>query len=259
MARIKMIPKRKDTGAKRSIFPNIPREPAIPEPAPTVKPPERCKYILEMGASRSSLMRKQPGGRWEFVKLGKGVGASSISGVDVVPTMTAIRSRGDSLDDVRHGISAVNARISDSQSWTVFEFLKHAYINKAPTEEVERILKNQREVASERGWDIQDLADQYFYDILGRVAEEDAEPPILFTNINDVWPNEVAQRLIRGFQKVLPGAEVHGVNECLSSLIGAMSREPVTATHPIHLAYVDCGHSTTVSTCKCLRVATRLT
>lgn len=246
-----MIPKRNGTGAKRSVFPNIPRKSAIVEPTPVVKPPERCKIVLEIGASRTSLMQKQPGGGWEHVKLGKGVGASNVSGVDIVPTMTAIRSQGESLD-VRHGIHAVNARISDSQSWVVFEYLKHAYINKAPTAEVERILKNQREVASERGCDIQDLADQYFYDILGRFAQEGAEPPILFTNINDAWPNEVAQRLIRGFQKTLPGAEIHGVNECLSSLIGAMSREPVTVTHPIHLVYVDCGHSTTVSMFRCV-------
>lgn len=258
MARIKVISKPKGTGAKRSTFPNIPRKPAIPEPAPTVKPAERCKIVLEMGASHSSVMRKRPGEGWEYVKLGKGVGASSISGVDVVPTMTAIRSQDESLD-VRHGISAVNARISDSRSWTFFEYLKHAYINTAPTDEVERILQEQRKVASQRGWDIQDLADQYFYDILGRAAEDNTEPPILFTNINDAWSNEVAQRLIHGFQKVLPGAEVHGVNECLSSLIGALSREPMTAAHPIYLVYVDCGHSTMVSMPRYMRDAPGLT
>lgn len=261
MARIKDIRKPKGPGAKgakRPNFPKIPRKPATPEPTPTVEPPERCKIVLEMGASHSCVMRRRPGEGWEYVKLGKGVGASNISGVDVVPTMTAIRSHDESVD-VRHGIFALNARISDGRSWTFFEYLKHAYINKAPTEEVERILKNQREVARERGWDIGNLADQYFYDILGRAVEEGAEPPILFTNINDAWPNHVAQRLINGFHKVLPGAEIHGVNECLSSLVGALSRESVSAAHPIHLVYVDCGHSTMVSLCRCLRDAPKLT
>jgi len=253
MARIKQIPKPKAPGATRPNFPKIPRKPAIPEPTP----PERCKIVLEMGASHSSVMRKRPGGGWEYVKLGKGVGASNIGGVDIVPTMTAIRSQDESVD-VRHGILALNARISDSRSWTFFEYLKHAYINKPPTEEVERILKNQREVARERGWDIEDLADQYFYDILSKAVEEGAEPVILFFNINDTWPNEVAQRLVRGFRKVLPGAEVHGVNECLSSLVGALSRESVTAAHPVHLVYVDCGHSTMVSSRRFLQDAPRL-
>lgn len=252
MARIKVIGKKTANGAKSPGPPKTPREPAAPAPAPTVKPPERCKIVMEMGASHTQVMAKRPEKAWEYVKFGRGAGASSISGVEVVPTMTAIRSKDGSLD-IRHGISALNARISDSRSWTVIQHLKHAYIREAPTAEVERTLKNQQEIASERGWDIQDLADQYFYDILGRALQEDVESPILFTNISDVWPNKVAQRLIRGFQKVLPGAEVHGVNECLSSLVGAMSMEPVTATEPIHLVYVDCGHSTMVDICRYMR------
>lgn len=200
-----------------------------------------------MGASHSALMERKSGqDRWEHIKLGRGVGASSIGGVDVVPTMTAVRSQ-EGSQDMLHGIIAVNARISDSRSWTFFEYLKHGYINTAPTNEVERILKDQREVASEKGWNIEDLADQYFYDILSRAVEEDTEPSMIFTNINDAWPNKVAQRLIRGFQKIIPGAEVHGVDECFSSLMGALPRELVTATHPIYLVHVDCGHSTMVS------------
>ena len=241
------------TRVKRSTFPSISRQPARPEPAPTIKARERPMIVFEMGASHSAVMRRRPGqDRWEHIKLGKGVGASSIGGVDIVPTMTAVRSREGSRAAL-HGISAVNARISDSRSWTFFEYLKHAYINTAPTDAVERILKDQREVASEKGWSIEDLADQYFFDILNKAVEEDTEPPIIFTNINDAWPNKVAQRLIRGFQKVIPGAEVHGIDECFSSLMGALSRELVTTAHPIHLVYVDCGHSTMVSVRKCLR------
>jgi hypothetical protein len=238
-------------------FPNISRKPARPEPVPTVKSRERRKVAMEMGASHSAVMEREDGQpRWEAVKLGRGLGASSLGGVDVVPTMTAVRSQGS--PDMLHGISAVNARISDSRSWKFFEYLKHAYINTAPTEEVERVLKAQREVASEKGWNIEELADQYFYDVLSRAVKEDTEPPIIFTNINDAWPNEVAQRLIRGFQKVIPGAEVHGVDECFCSLIGALSRELVIAADPIHLVYVDCGHSTMVSMRNYPRVIHRL-
>lgn len=77
--------------------------------------------------------------------------------------------------------------------------------------------------------------------------EEDTEPPIILTNINDAWPIKVAQRLIRGIQKMIPGVEVHGIDECFSSLMGALSRELATTAHPIHLVYADCGHSTMVS------------
>jgi hypothetical protein len=249
MARIKETGKRNGAGAKSHVTPKSPLESSTPAPAPTVNPPERCKIVMEMGASHTQIMIKRPGKAWEYVKFGRGAGASSISGVDVVPTMTAIRSRDDSLD-VRHGISALNARISDSRSWTVFQHLKHAYLSEAPTADVDRTLKNQQKVARERGWDIEDLADKYFYDILSTATKEDIGSPIFFTNISDVWPNKVAQRLICGFQKILPGAEVHGVNECLSSLIGAMSMETTTAAEPVQLVYVDCGHSTMVGTCK---------
>lgn len=236
---------------KRSTFLNILRKPARPEPAPTVEARERPKVVFEMGASHSGVMRKRPGqDQWEPVKLGRGVGASSIGGVDVVPTMTAVRSQGGSQEgsqDVLHGNSAVNARIRDSRSYTFFEYHKHAYINIAPTNEVERILKLQREVAAEKGWNIKDLADQYFCDILSRAVGEDAEPPIIFVNINEAWDNEDAQRLVHGLQKIIPGAEVHGIDECFSSLIGALSRELATTAHPIYLVYADCGHSTMVS------------
>lgn len=251
-------PKSKPGGArvKRSTFPNILREPARPEPAPTVKAREQTKIVFEMGASHSGAMRKRPGqDHWEHVKLGRGVGASSIGGVDVVPTMTAVRSQKGSQEgseNVRHGISAVNARISDSRSWHVFEYLKHAYIDKAPTDEVEQKLQEQRHIAEENGWKIEELADQYFYDILSKAVGEDTEPPIILTNINDAWPNKVAQRLIRGFQKLIPGAEVHGIDECFSSLMGALSQKLASTAHPIHLVYADCGHSTMVSMRECI-------
>jgi len=236
---------------KRSTFPNILREPARPEPAPTVKARRRPKIVFEMGASHSGAMRQRLGqDHWENVILGRGVGASSIGGVDVVPTMTAVRSQKGSQEgsqDVLHGLSAVNARISDSRSWIFFEYLKHAYIDIAPTDEVERILKHQREVATEKGWNIKDLADQYFCDILSKAVGGDTEPPIIFTNINDAWDNGDAQRLVHGLQKIIPGAEVHGIDECFSSLMGALSRELATTAHPIYLVYADCGHSTMVS------------
>lgn len=196
-------------------------------------------------------MVRRPGKDWEHVKFGRGAGASSISGVDVVPTMTAVRSKQESLE-IRHGVSALNARIADSRSWTVIQYLKHAYLNEAPTEEVRRTLSRQKEIARERGWDIQDLADQYFYEILSTAAKYDIEAPLLYTNISDVWPNEVAQRLIRGFHKVLPGAEVRGahgvkgVDECLSGFIGAMSMEVAAVCETTYLVYVDCGHLTMV-------------
>jgi len=186
-------------------------------------------------------MIKQPGKAWEHVKFGRGAGASSISCVDVVPTLTAIRSRDDSLD-VRRSISALNARISDSRSWTIFQHLKHAHLSEAPTVDVERTLEIQQEMARERGSDIEDLADQYFHDIPRRATKADTGSQILFTNIGDVWPNKVAQRLICGYQKVLPGAEVHGVSECRNSLIDAMSMEIATSAERIHPVYVDCGH-----------------
>lgn len=236
---------------KRSTFPNIHRKPARPEPAPTVKARERPKIVFEMGASHSAVMRKWPGqDHWQPVKLGRRVGASSIGGVDVVPTMTAVRSQKGSQEgsqDVLHGLSAVNARISDSRSWTFFEYLKHAFINIAPTDEVERILEHQREVATEKGWNIKDLANQYFCDILSKAVGEDTEPPMIFTNINEVWDNGDAQHLVNGLQKIIPGAEVHGIDECFSSLMGALSRELATTAHPIYLVYADCGHSTMVS------------
>lgn len=257
MANIRYIRKKKGTPKKPSENPKFPGlsktrlDPAVSTPAPTDKPQERCKIAMEMGASRTRIVVKRPGRDWEYVKFGRGAGASSISGVDVVPTMTVVRSKQESLE-IRHGVSALNARIADSRSWTVIQHLKHAYLNEAPTEEVRRTLTRQKEITRERGWDVQDLADQYFYEILSTAAKYDIEAPLLYTNISDVWPNEVAQRLIRGFHKVLPGAEVrgvHGVNgvdECLSSLIGAMSMEALAVSETTILVYVDCGHSTMV-------------
>lgn len=258
MANIRYIRQKTATSKKTTKDPKFPGlsktrlDPAASTPAPTDKPQERCKIAMEMGASHTQIMVKRPGKAWEYVKFGRGAGASSISGVDVVPTMTAVRSKEESLE-IRHGVSALNARIADSRSWTVMQHLKHAYLNEAPTEEVNRTLARQKEMASEKGWDIQDLADQYFYEILSTAAKEDIEAPLLYTNISDVWPNEVAQRLVRGFHKVFSGAEVHGIDECLSSLIGAMSMEAVAVYETTYLVYVDCGHLTMVPALYTLR------
>jgi len=116
------------------------------------------------------------------------------------------------------------------------------HLSAAPTADVDWTLKSQRRVAREGGWDVENLADQYFYDILSRAPEEDIGFPIILISISDMRPNKVAQRLICGLQKVLSDAEVHGVNECLSSLMDAMSAETATATERIQLAYVDCGN-----------------
>jgi hypothetical protein len=167
-----------------------------------------------------------------------------MSGVDVVPTLTALRL-GDGELEVRHGNSALAARIAHHE-WVAFHHLKLAYLDAAPTEAMSETLKRQQELASAKGLDIQDLADKFFNFVLTKAAGKRVVSPVLYTNISDVWPNSVAQRLIRGFQEILPGAEIHGVDECLSSLIGAVSREP--STNPARMRYVvvDCGHATMV-------------
>jgi hypothetical protein len=254
MARIKHIPKRGalSNGVRAKDFsglvgkfagkrvPRIDSTPAAPQ-----EQAQRWLFVMEMGASHAQVMFKEPGSTWKYVNWGKGSGASSMGGVDVIPTMTALRA-GDGSLEIRHGYSALNARIAN-RDWVVFQHLKLVYLDVAPTDAMRQTLKSQQEMASAKGWDVQELADKFFYFVLSKATEMQIRPPVLYTNISDVWPNAVAQRLVNGFQKVVPGAEVHGIDECLSSVIGAVSTEPVSAERRMRYIVVDCGHATMVS------------
>jgi hypothetical protein len=249
MARIKYIAKPKTLREPREddVASGLATAPTQPTTTASVRPlgeAQRWVYAMEMGASHAQIMVKEPGSSWRYVNWGRGAGASSMSGVDVVPTLTALRL-GDGELEVRHGNSALAARIAHHE-WVAFHHLKLAYLDAAPTEAMSETLKRQQELASAKGLDIQDLADKFFNFVLTKAAGKRVVSPVLYTNISDVWPNSVAQRLIRGFQEILPGAEIHGIDECLSSLIGAVSREP--STNPARMRYVvvDCGHATMV-------------
>jgi len=249
MARIKQSRTGKSKAERRKgrSFPGLATKlqpPTESVPASAAEQAQQWVFAMEMGASHAQIMVKEPGTGWKYVNWGRGAGASSMSGVDVVPTMTALRE-GDGGLEIRHGNSALRARIAHHE-WVAFHHLKLAYLDVAPTEAMHETLKSQQETASAKGWDIRDLADKFFNFVLSRATGKRVVSPVLYTNISDVWPNAVAQRLIRGFQNVLPGAEIHGIDECLSSLIGAVPDELPSHSASTRYVVVDCGHATMV-------------
>lgn len=249
-----------------------PKEPAplltpAHEPRQQKEPINRRKIALEIGGSHNMVTIEGTDGKWGFAKWPKGAGASSLGGgVNVVPTMTALRLQDQELR-VKHGYEAYHAR-GANRAWYLFRYLKSAYapdqtgsmepasmnqqgMADAPdqTGSMELALKNQKEIAMANGWDIHDIADKFFTFVLEeavKAAGTDICSPVIWVNIVDYWPNIVAQRLLRRFEEILPGAQIHAVDEVVASVIGAMERSSLEVSQPTSCLYVDCGDTTMV-------------
>jgi hypothetical protein len=248
MARINAtIAESQDSTASQS------QEATVPAPisAPTHEPGKSSTqwiFALEIGGSHNIVTYKGPEGVWKFHKWSKGAGVSGLGGgVNIVPTMTALRLQEETLK-VKHGYEAYDARTAH-RGWHLFRHLKdaYAYTDSGQTGSMEPALKTEQDIAVANGWDIHDIADKFFTWVLKTAVGEDVRSPVVWINIVDYWPNVVAQRLKRGFETILPGAQIRGVNEVFASAIGAMERSSLEVSEPTSLLYVDCGHTTMVS------------
>ena len=220
--------------------------PPTTDPAPADGPHGLTKIAVEIGGSHNGVSIRRPNGEWTSVTWRKGAGASGLGGVNVVPTMTALRFR-DGKVEIQHGYQAQAARRANG-TWHLFRYLKtaYAYAGSDQTESMEPALKTQQDIAVANGWDIHDIADKFFTYLLEEAVGKDIQSAEVWFNVVDYWPNVVAQRLKSGFEKILPGARIRVVNEVIASAIGAMERSSLEVSEPTSCLYVDCGDTTMV-------------
>ncbi|KAK5724149.1 hypothetical protein LTS12_027515 [Elasticomyces elasticus] len=199
---------------------------------------------MEMGASHVQVMSRASGKAWKFIRFGEGSGASSLGGVDVMPTLVALREEAGSIV-FKYGRAALDVRIAErDKGWTSVTHLKLAFLGAAPTNEIKQTLASQQEKVEAYNLTVKDLAKQFFEFVLKETVEKDPGTPIIYTNISDVWANAVAQQLLQSLQDIVPNGEVFGVDECLSSLVGVISKETALERGSGEYLVIDCGHST---------------
>ncbi|KAK4903715.1 hypothetical protein LTR49_026695 [Elasticomyces elasticus] len=183
---------------------------------------------MEMGASHVQVMSRASGKAWKFIRFGEGSGASSLGGVDVMPTLVALREEAGSIV-FKYGRAALDVRIAErDKGWTSVTHLKLAFLGDAPTNEIKQTLASQQEKVEAYNLTVKDLAKQFFEFVLKETVEKDP----------------VAQQLLQSPQDIVPNGEIFGVDECLSSLVGVISKEMALERGSGEYLVIDCGHST---------------
>ncbi|KAF2158397.1 hypothetical protein M409DRAFT_61689 [Zasmidium cellare ATCC 36951] len=214
----------------------------------------RSYLAMELGGSHAAIGWRSDTEHWRPLRWTKSTGASSLGGVEVIPTTTAVRvidqSQAPGLGrlEFRHGHDAMNARMQSS-TWTVFTHLKLALIDaKPPTEGLQKALDLEDKDARALGCTIKDIALAFFEDVLKHAVAGLKGHVTMYVNIVESWPREVAQRLIRCFERMLPHARFEVVDEAFAGIVGCMSeRRHLSAAS--RYVVVDGGHSTMTIGC----------
>ena len=207
----------------------------------------RTLWVMEIGASHFQLMHKKPGREWDSVRWPRRGHTRELP--KVIPTMATVER-----DPVNGNLMTFCGREAFDEAYSrprldTFRYLKLAFINdeddRAP-DLIRHALRDQERRARSYNANATEIANTFFQEVLKKVHVADGETAVLYFNIVDIWPNAVGQDLLNHFQKILPGVEIHAVDECLSSVFGIRHSETSGGTSKgCALITVDCGDSTT--------------